>query len=287
MSKALQWFRAGAFLWAWLPLVATAAEPVAMVTDLQGEVAENSGNTPRPLEIMSELATGNVISVPPGGSVTLVFFTSGNESRLAGPARARVSGAGLENISGQPPSERALVQATNNEQRVALAPLSQAGLVMRSGRSSSRIRILSPLGTRTWEARPEFRWLAVPGAPAYRFQLFDGEGETLHEVQLTDTRYRVPDSIRLQPGEPYTWEIEARLENGRKYSNWADFEVADEQIRNRVERARPAADAGNSELIVFAMILEQLQLRDEARAVWRRVSELEPGNRRIRELAGY
>lgn len=270
-----------------LPVAVVASEPVAMVTDLQGKVTTTGEGAARDLELMSELVTGNLVQVGPGGSVTLVFFASGNESKLAGPARARVSGAGLENVSGRPAEERTLVQAASAGQRVALAPLSQAGLVMRSGRSTSRIRILSPLGTRTWSPRPGFRWQPVPGAPAYRFQLFDDAGETLHERELTSTHYTLPDTIPLQPGEPYTWEIEARLDNGRKYSNWADFEVADDELRRYVDAARPVAGAAKSELIVFAMILEQLQLRDEARAVWRQVSEMEPDNRRIRELAGY
>ncbi len=68
--------------------------------------------------------------------------------------------------------------------------------------------VVSPRGVTTAAAR--LVWTAVPHADRYRLTLFDGSGIVVWETQTTQTSVLLPDSIRLLPGAPYLWKVEAQ-----------------------------------------------------------------------------
>jgi hypothetical protein len=69
-------------------------------------------------------------------------------------------------------------------------------------------RLLFPVGAVA--AAATLRWASVPGADRYRVVLFDAAGRVVYETQLADTVVALPDSVRLAPGPPYLWKVEAR-----------------------------------------------------------------------------
>jgi len=56
--------------------------------------------------------------------------------------------------------------------------------------------------------------------------------------------------------------------------------------RARIEAARPAADAPFSKRVAFAAWLEQLGLRDEARAYWKALAQERPDSQQLKKLSG-
>ena len=52
-------------------------------------------------------------------------------------------------------------------------------------------------------------WSPLDLAKRYRVFVFDGEGTILYRVEATDSVVPLPDSLRLSPGQPYFWKVEA------------------------------------------------------------------------------
>jgi hypothetical protein len=163
--------------------------------------------------------------------------------------------------------------------------VTQAALVMRSARPAARIKLLNHSGTQTLETRAEFQWQAPQPGLKYRFELTDDTGRTLHEAQLETTALKLPASVQLLDGVPYTWEVSARLPDGRKYSNAGDFSVAPASVRAQAEALRPAASTPLSSRVAYAAWLDQMELKDEARKYWRMLSAERPEDARLKTLA--
>ena len=53
-------------------------------------------------------------------------------------------------------------------------------------------------------------WTPVAFADRYRVTLFDDAGRAIYETQTRDTSTVVPDSIHLEPRQPYFWKMEAQ-----------------------------------------------------------------------------
>ena len=59
-----------------------------------------------------------------------------------------------------------------------------------------------------------FTWRSAEGAIAYRLELVDGVGDSVWEGTVGDTVLALPAGIALQPGQTYSWWVEARLADG-------------------------------------------------------------------------
>ena len=156
---------------------------------------------------------------------------------------------------------------------------------MRSAPGSARIRLLSLAGTTTLDANPEFRWEAGTNAQ-YRFELTDETGRSLHETEVLGGSFTLPDSMRLAGGVGYTWQVSARLSDGRRYIGAGDFRIATSELQVQASGLRPEEDAPVSERVAYAAWLEQVELRDEARKYWKSLAAERPEDAKLKALAG-
>lgn len=69
------------------------------------------------------------------------------------------------------------------------------------------------------ESVDEFRWTAVAGADLYRVTLYDVAGEVISMIETRETHIALPDSVRLEPGELYLWQVSARVDWDRWLSS--------------------------------------------------------------------
>jgi hypothetical protein len=69
-------------------------------------------------------------------------------------------------------------------------------------------------------------WLGVDGADRYRLTLYDSEGEVVWKATTTDTLVQLPDSVLLNPGSRYLWQLEARV----GWDLWEASDLIDFQI---------------------------------------------------------
>jgi hypothetical protein len=52
-------------------------------------------------------------------------------------------------------------------------------------------------------------WSSLDQAKRYRVLVFDAEGTILYRAEADDSVLPLPDSLRLSPGQPYFWKVEA------------------------------------------------------------------------------
>ena len=261
------------------------AEPVAMITDLQGKVQSPAKPGEQPT-ILGSIDTGATLQVADGGALVVVYFQSGKEFTFKGPATIKFADGAPEMIAGNKPDTRdPLMGKVAGAGKIKPVGKVQAAVVMRGANQNARIKLENMAGTRILETRPEFQWQAPEQGLSYEFELNDDSGRMLLETQVQGTKFRLPDAVRLEDGKTYTWLIETHMADGKKYTNAGDFTLAPEKLRADVEAVRPAADAPIAERVTYAAWLDQLQFHDEARKYWKQLAAVRTGDSNLNKLA--
>lgn len=287
-SRTTVFVRALAFagLAAWGIASHAAPDPVAMVTDLQGAVTVVSPPKSEPPAILGSVLPGAIYQVPEGGTLVVVYFTSGQEFSFQGPAMVQFDAAEPLSLAGNVAERRnPLLGKVGTGVKIKPVGKVQAAVVMRAASQTSRVKMLTLVGTRTLEVQPEFRWEAVEKGATYAFELTDHTGRALIQTEVGGTAYRLPADVKLADGQTYTWIVSASLPDGRKYTNAADFSVVTAELRRDVEAVRPAGDAPLSERVTYAAWLDQLQLHDEAKKYWKSLATARSEDRNLGQLA--
>jgi hypothetical protein len=158
-------------------------------------------------------------------------------------------------------------------------------MVMRSARPATRIRLLGLQNTRTIDVSPEFRWQPLQPGLKYQFEITDDTGRVLHEEEVNADVFRLPSNLKLTEGAGYTWEVSTRTPEGRKYSSVGEFSVVPAALRSQAETIRPGVSAPLSKRVAYALWLDQMELRDDARKYWRTLSAERPEDPRLKLLA--
>lgn len=268
-----------------LPAAAYGAA-VAMVTDLQGKATIAGEGRARDVTILAELEAGAQVQLDAGATMVALYLDAGEEYVFKGPALIAFKPGQPEVVKGARAEKRSPPLGKGGKDiRIKPVGMAQGAIVMRSIRPNARIRLLSPRGTRTLETQPEFRWQELQPGLKYQFEITDDTGHTLHEAQLEMTLFKLPASVRLREGAPYTWEISARLPDGRKYSSAGEFSIASADLRAQAVALRPAVSAPLSARVAYAAWLEQMELKDEARKYWQAALAERPEDPRLKALA--
>src|SRR5882762_7337951 len=117
------------FLFLMMACTVRAAEPVAMVTDLKGNVTHTVDGKPASLGLLAYLESGTRLRLDPGASAVVTFFSRPVQVTLAGPAEALVEDAGVRVLRGAMPQMRELDPARSGAAR-KLEPLQRDRLAM-------------------------------------------------------------------------------------------------------------------------------------------------------------
>lgn len=274
-------------LWLFVWTAPARSESVAMITDIAGVITEQAASVKRDVTILAEIEPSTRLQLSDAARLVVIYLGSGDEYTMRGPALIEFRASEPVAVSGAQPVRRASPLAARGAAvRIRPVGVTQAVLVMRSAKPAARIRLLNLSGTQTLETRAEFRWQAPQPGLKYQFELIDDTGHTVHEAQLETTTLKLPPSVQLTEGVPYTWAVSARLPDGRKYSNAGDFSVAPANLRAQAEALRPAVSAPLSTRVAYAAWLDQMELKDEARKYWRILFVERPEDARLKTLAG-
>ena len=262
------------------------AAPVAVVTDAQGTSVLQGTAPVREVGMLAEIDDEARVQLEDKARLVVLYFSTGEQFALRGPALVHFKSAAPEALSGNPPEKRTGHNKTDNGFRIKPGGVTQAAVRIRVAPEGPKLKLLGLSGTVTLEALPEFRWVPLEPGLTYAFELSDGTGRIVHEAKTAGNALNLPASVQLKPDVSYAWEVSTRLRNGMKYTSAGDFSVAAAELRAQVERARPAEVATVAELVAFALWLEQMGLKDEARKYWRTARAQRPDDSRLKTLAG-
>jgi hypothetical protein len=264
----------------WVAAAPVAAQNVAIVTDVSGKVTG-----PAPITILSEIAADARVKLEPGAKLVALYMKSGDEYMFSGSSEVQFQAGGPKVLSGAAPQKRASPVGKGGSVTIKPVNVAQAAYVMRSSRTTARIKLLTLSATRALESSPEFRWQGIEGGGKYRFELTDDTGRSLYETEVQSTTLKLPASVALKEGASYTWEVSTRTPDNRRYVSAGDFTIAPADLRAQAQSLRPASSAPVSDRVAYAAWLEQAELRDEARKYWQALSKERPEDEKLKALA--
>jgi hypothetical protein len=217
--------------------------------------------------------------------VHVLLLGDGQQFDLVGPGIFTINTDGPHASSGgRVVKSEALADALRYV-RLRPSRIAQASITMRGDPLPTSLDLTFPVGTRLLDEHPHFTWTPIPAATGYVFQLMDSNGGSVYETRTPSARIELPSSVRLLPGESYAWLVQAVIAGGREVGAWAEFGIADSELRKRIDSARPPANADFSQRLLFALFLDQQDLKEEAHRAWHVLALERPDEKRLRALA--
>jgi hypothetical protein len=195
-----------------------------MVTDLQGRATLSTGARPGPVSILAEMDSGAKVDLAAGATLVALYLDSGDEYVFKGPATIDFRPGEPGVPAGSQPEKRSLQLGKDGRQvRIKPVGMTQAAIVMRGIRPDARIQLVSLNRTRTLDDEPTFQWREVQPGLKYAFELRDPDRSRAVRDGGAGTSLKLPATVQLGAGTPYTWEVSTRLPDGRKYSSSAEL----------------------------------------------------------------
>lgn len=247
---------------------ALAAEGIAFITNLKGEVAVDGNARPA---LLGELTRGQKISVGKDSQASVMYIQSGKEYLLKGPADYFVKDTEVSAASGMPPVTRNTEWRTSNKVLVQVSQSSAASVRMRSippPRAEPSSKLLFPTEGSVATLQPTFRWRS-PGAkaPAELTIAVVGQDKPFHQGKAAAGSYKLP--AKLSPDTEYYWVVSI----GGQELGTGKFRTLSREGVEAIEKRKPADKAEFSDRLMFALLLQEHGAKQEAQEVWAKLSQ--------------
>jgi hypothetical protein len=274
-------FRALAVLAVLAAAPSQAADGVAFVTDLKGEVTVDGA--PRPM-LMSELAKGQKVVVGRDSRLALMFVQSGKEFVLSGPGDYLVGDRDVAVRSGAAPAGRETAWRPSGEVLVKVAQTSSASIRMRSfapAKPAPKPALEFPTRGAVAQLQPTLRWTAPEAAGPAEVTLFVAgkEDRPLAKAKVTGTSHRFP--AKLRPDTEYGWSVTVAGDA----LGAATFRTLPAAAIQGAEKRRPAEKAEFTDRLNYALYLQDLGALQEAQEAFGRLAKERPDLPELASLA--
>lgn len=253
---------------AWSVGVSNAADAVAFLSDLKGEISIDGAARP---PLLSELGRGQKLAVGKDSQASVMYIASGKEYVLKGPAEYVVNVTEVAGTTGMPPVTRSTEWRANGKVLVQVAQSSAASVRMRSIAPPKREpgpRLTFPTDGAVATLQPTFAWRAEGEKESGEFILLvSGQEKPVHKGKAVGGTYRLP--AKLKPETEYAWMVNvagSEIGNGR-------FRTLSNEALQRVEKRRPEGRAEFSDRLLFTLMLHEMGAHQEARESWARLAK--------------
>jgi hypothetical protein len=272
----------GVVLWAASYLAAQQAQAVAAVVLARGgvEVREADGTT-HPAEPGTLLAAGARLTVPAGGSATLVYFAGGVRERVKPSKSVTVGKDGgapadaVERVKPVPATVAPVLRGLRG------MPGRRAGLtIARSGGPPGGAPAITPIdGSSVLTDRPALSWPAAPNARSYRVRMtVVGSGRVAWEATAPGPRLAYPEAKpALTRQRLYIWKVSD--DSGQPVVEGHFFVESEAQARAATDLAAMTSGDDPADILTAALGYEGLGVLDGALAAYERLAKLEPDER--------
>lgn len=265
-----------AALWI-LPLPALAG---LLVTDLAGKAEIEGRGT---VQLMAEIPDGATLTLASGSRLVAVDLGNGREYSLK-VGRYLIEKSGPRSMGGGRVEGSALPAGQLPAVRIATNRVAQATLVMRSARKASPL--VSPHNTAVTGPTPTLRWPETADAAGYRITLTDAGGKQLIDTAVPPApTFALAASMGLQPGARYSWRVEARRDGRTLAEHGGEFAVLGPADAQRLAQFKPGDGATFSRRALYAALLMEAGVTEEARALWQTLRAERPEDPSLARLA--
>lgn len=273
----------------WLPLLMLAcaaaspsragADPVALLTELEGEVRFQRAGRSVELAPVASVEPGTELRLAPGARAVLAYTRGGWVFELRGEGRFVAQPRGVDRIDGSGAVQRRDLPAAFRALRIRedIEAL-QAGAAMREA-GDALLQARGPQGALAGQGRPVVCWNALGPRWSYRLRLVDAGGSVVFESTTADSRQLLPPLSRLEPGMVYVWELAAWAPYGRGAEAAGQFSrlPPDREAALRTAARELARTAGDAMTERRLLAVAQRQYGVDVQAKPARCGEPEPG----------
>lgn len=264
-------------------LCAQAADGIAFITNLKGEVAVDGVSRPM---LMGELAKGQKIVVGKDSHVAVMYIQSGREYVLRTPGDYTVGEREVTSSHGMPPAMRETPWRASGQVLVKVAQTSSASIRMRSlapAKAAARPKAMLDFPTQgaVTQLQPTLRWtLPDAMAPAEVSIAIAGQDEKpLAKASVSGSSHRFP--ARLRPDTEYSWKVSVA---GREIGP-ARFRTLPATVIQDAEKRRPPERAEFSDRLLHALLLQEIGAVQEAQEAWGLLAQERPDLPELASLA--
>ncbi len=140
-----------------------------------------------------------------------------------------------------------------------------------------------PVGETVLDAKPEFRWQAIPTAKNYQISILDSSYDEVASATVTEPVFKLDKP--LVRGEIYLWRVAAKTDAGEVIAPQPPappvrFRVADEKTEKQVAELQKRADGK----LARAVLLAREGMLDSAASLLREILRENPRDKSARRL---
>jgi hypothetical protein len=267
-------------------LTASAADSnvVGMVLDVQGPAQVTQNGVTGRLQLLANLTPQARLQLPAGSKASLTIYATRSVYRLLGPTVVDVAKDGIQLVQGQAPQVKAM-----GEKLVAAAQsdnLIPGAYRMRNLRIAPQVVLTSPEnGTVLLDTRPKFTWDAAEPA-GVTLTLQAESGGLSYNTRVDGNGWTLPEGIQLEYGKTYEWKVAyVSPANGETQSAAGKFSLATRSDALQLRAIKPEETDPIEDWVFYAVMLQQRQIRAEARSAWKRIAAERPDLERAADLA--
>ncbi|MGB1109491.1 MAG: hypothetical protein ACPG4N_04000 [Gammaproteobacteria bacterium] len=257
--------------------LATGMASVAMITDLRGTATLEASGEQSQADILSYLEPGDSVTLTQGASLTLVYFEGAKEYQFQGPATITVGETAPSGGAGGKTRDLSL-GATAQGIAAAGQQYAQAALVLRNVNKAKPITPLYPKNSLVAPNAIRFAWEPVSGVREYELVLSNDFGEPVFNGRTADNHLILPEPLGLPAGSRLSWKVSSVDPTVKAASSKTRFELAKAGEVEKEIGALPGASAPISEQVLYATVLEQRGLADQAAKLWARIKAKRPSS---------
>ncbi len=253
-------------------VLATAPASAGLVLDVQGsgEIVQQGARSK--LQLLGYLQPGATLMLEAGSKASVSHYGSKMIYRLVGPVQVQVDADRIRHLGGRPPVTVSLAEKTVN---AALHPnLGPAAYKMRS---LPQITVQSPaIGGSILSTRPQFRWESGEHG-SYEVDLVELPDRQVARARVDAPAWELPPGVELVHGKSYRWTVASvPPAGGKPRTAAASFSLPTKADADLLAALAPGAGAPADEWVLYASILKDWNMIDEARSAWRRIAAQRP-----------
>jgi hypothetical protein len=255
---------------------------VGMVLDLQGTGQLNDNGKVTKLQLLAYLKPQMQLTLDADSKASISLYATKSVYQLTGPALVEIGIDKLTVKQGQPPVVKSktqkLVAATETSNLVPGA--------VRMRAMPPRVALLSPQnGGVTLSTRPTFKWDALEAA-SYDVTVLEESGRQVAQTKTTESSWLLPENQPLAYGKTYRWTVAyASPKDQKTYRASGEFSVLGKAAAAELATLKPADDAAIEDWVLYAVVLQNRNMNDEARDIWRRISAKRPDLQKAMDLS--
>lgn len=262
-------------------VIASQTQAGILVLEVSGDVQTENR---LPVTLLMSVTDGTQLHLAAKAKLTGVDLVTGKEYVLDGGHKYKVSNGSVSSGDGQQITGKALPVRNLSQVKLVTSMATQASIVMRSLKTSGSMQMF-PHGSAVAKTTPLLRWDEHEGASHYKVTIIKEDDSPQWVATTSSLALQIPPNKALQPGQAYTWKLEAFSPVGLLADQCNRFHVLDAEALDQLQKLEPEPHAPKSRRVLYAVMLSQSGATQEAAEIWQALAREGADDTTLKNLA--